>query len=249
MLCVNADAIGELLGIMARAGVDRALAVDALVQALERVATKRQQLVERDTQPRFSAGALLKDLHLARMARESLHVDAPLMECALAEFERVVETGVGNEDYIAVSSSAGRTLRALRSGSACRAAAFERHALARNRETVLQCERLERARWNRIRNVFDRAAGAAAKVRMPRSRRLVGRRVDPRHVQLGDQTEFAQPFKAAIDGRESDARPPLVCFREDIRRRKVAADPARLHDFVNELVVLRQLWLERTRPY
>ncbi len=103
MLCVNADAIGELLGIMARAGVDRALAVDALVQALERVATKRQQLVERDTQPRFSAGALLKDLHLARMARESLHVNAPLMECALAEFERVVETGVGNEDYIAVA--------------------------------------------------------------------------------------------------------------------------------------------------
>jgi len=29
-------------------------------------------------------------------------VDAPLMECALAEFERAIETGLGNEDYIAV---------------------------------------------------------------------------------------------------------------------------------------------------
>ena len=105
MLCVNADAIGELLGIMARAGVDRTLAVDALVQALERVATKRQQLIERDTQPRFSGNALLKDLRLARVARQSLHVDAPLMECALAEFERAIETGLGNEDYIAVGLS------------------------------------------------------------------------------------------------------------------------------------------------
>jgi 3-hydroxyisobutyrate dehydrogenase len=110
MLCVNADAIGELLGIMARAGVDRTLAVDALVQALERVATKRQQLLERDTQPRFSANALLKDLRLARVARESLNVDAPLMECALAEFERAVATGVGNEDYIAVGLALERAL-------------------------------------------------------------------------------------------------------------------------------------------
>jgi 3-hydroxyisobutyrate dehydrogenase-like beta-hydroxyacid dehydrogenase len=110
MLCVNADAIGELLGIMARAGVDRTLAIDTLVLALERVATKRQQLIERDTLPRFSASALLKDLRLARVARQSLDVDAPLMECALAEFERTVETGVGNEDYIAVGLAVERGL-------------------------------------------------------------------------------------------------------------------------------------------
>jgi 3-hydroxyisobutyrate dehydrogenase-like beta-hydroxyacid dehydrogenase len=102
MLGVIADSIGELLGILRRAGVDRAIAVDTLVYMLERVATKRQQLLERDTQPRFSANALLKDLRLAHAARRELHVNAPLMECALAEFEDAVETGVGNEDYIAV---------------------------------------------------------------------------------------------------------------------------------------------------
>jgi 3-hydroxyisobutyrate dehydrogenase-like beta-hydroxyacid dehydrogenase len=112
MLCVNADAIGELLGIMGRAGVDRTLAVDALVTALERVATKRQQLIERDTQPRFSANALLKDLRLARVARESLNVDAPLMECALAEFEKAVDTGLGDEDYIAAGLALERALSA-----------------------------------------------------------------------------------------------------------------------------------------
>jgi 3-hydroxyisobutyrate dehydrogenase-like beta-hydroxyacid dehydrogenase len=95
---------------MARAGVDRTLAIDTLVLALERVATKRQQLIERDTLPRFSASALLKDLRLARVARQSLDVDAPLMECALAEFERTVETGVGNEDYIAVGLAVERGL-------------------------------------------------------------------------------------------------------------------------------------------
>ena len=85
------------------AGVDRALAVATLAQALERVATKREQLIERDTEPRFSANALLKDLRLARVARQRLNANAPLLECALAEFEKAVETGVGDRDYIAVS--------------------------------------------------------------------------------------------------------------------------------------------------
>lgn len=102
MLGVAAGSIGELLGVMERAGVDRALAVDTLLNALERVATKRQQLLACDTQARFSAGALLKDLRLAHAARQRLHANAPLMDCALAEFENVVETGVADEDYIAV---------------------------------------------------------------------------------------------------------------------------------------------------
>jgi 3-hydroxyisobutyrate dehydrogenase-like beta-hydroxyacid dehydrogenase len=102
MLGVIAGSIGELLGIMGRAGVDRTLAINTLVNALERAATKRQQLIDRDMQPRFSAGALLKDLRLAHAARQSMDVNAPLMDCALAEFERAVETGLDNEDYIAV---------------------------------------------------------------------------------------------------------------------------------------------------
>jgi 3-hydroxyisobutyrate dehydrogenase-like beta-hydroxyacid dehydrogenase len=102
MLAVLADSIGELLGIMGRAGVDRSLAIETLVYMLERVATKREQLLERDTQPRFSAGALLKDLHLAHAARQSLDVNAPLMDCALAEFKNAVATGLGDQDYIAV---------------------------------------------------------------------------------------------------------------------------------------------------
>ena len=103
MLAVLADSIGELLGIAGKAGVDRALTIDALMQALGRVATKRQQLIDCDMQPRFSANALLKDLRLARAARENLGVNAPLMDRALAEFEEVVEAArIGNEDYIAV---------------------------------------------------------------------------------------------------------------------------------------------------
>lgn len=116
MLCVNAGAIGELLAIMGRAGVDRTLAVDALVQALERVATKRQQLIDRDTQPRFSANALLKDLRLAFGARQRLHVSAPLLDRALEEFEDAVESGVGNEDYIAVGLALERAEAGLLDG-------------------------------------------------------------------------------------------------------------------------------------
>ncbi|MBV8067361.1 MAG: NAD(P)-dependent oxidoreductase [Candidatus Eremiobacteraeota bacterium] len=102
MLAVLADSIGELLGTMARAGVDRRLAVETLIYMLERVGTKRQQLIEGDTRPRFSASALLKDLRLAHAARQRLQVNAPLMDLAFAEFERMAETGLGDEDYIAV---------------------------------------------------------------------------------------------------------------------------------------------------
>lgn len=101
MLGVIADSLGELLGVLGRAGTDRALAVETLVYMLERVATKRQQLLARDAQPRFSASALLKDLRLAHAARQRLKVNAPVMDCALTEFERTVATGIGDEDYIA----------------------------------------------------------------------------------------------------------------------------------------------------
>jgi 3-hydroxyisobutyrate dehydrogenase-like beta-hydroxyacid dehydrogenase len=109
VLAVLADSIGELLAILRQAGVDRALAVETLVYMLERVATKRNQLLECDTHPRFSANALLKDLRLAYAAREALQVNAPLMDSALAEFERAVETGVGDEDYIAVGLTIERS--------------------------------------------------------------------------------------------------------------------------------------------
>jgi 3-hydroxyisobutyrate dehydrogenase-like beta-hydroxyacid dehydrogenase len=103
MLGVIAGSVGELLNLMRRAGVDRALAADTLVNAIERTATKRGQLLERDIAPRFSAGALLKDLYLARAAREDLQIVAPLMDCALAEFERAIGMGVRGQDYIAAA--------------------------------------------------------------------------------------------------------------------------------------------------
>lgn len=114
MLAVLADSIGELLGTMGRAGVDRALAVETLVYMLQRVATKEQQLIARDTRPRFSANALVKDLHLARAARQNLHVKTPLIELASAEFERAVEAGVGDQDYIAVGLALERSFEEAR---------------------------------------------------------------------------------------------------------------------------------------
>jgi len=103
MLAVLADSLGELLGILRRAGVDRSLAVETLIFMLERVATKRGQLLELDAKARFSAGALLKDLELARFAREGLGVAAPLVAAASSEFERVAASGLEEEDYIAVA--------------------------------------------------------------------------------------------------------------------------------------------------
>ena len=103
VLGVVAASIGELLRITRRAGVDRALVIETLANALERAGTKRQQLIDGDTKPRFSAGALLKDLRLANGVRQRLDMHAPVMDSVLAEFESVVERGVGGEDYIAAA--------------------------------------------------------------------------------------------------------------------------------------------------
>jgi 3-hydroxyisobutyrate dehydrogenase-like beta-hydroxyacid dehydrogenase len=103
-----ADSIGELLEITERGGVDRTLVIDTLVHAFERAGGKRQQLVDRDTKPRFSASALLKDLRLAKGARQTLNVNAPVMDCVLAEFETAVAAGLGDRDYIAVALAVER---------------------------------------------------------------------------------------------------------------------------------------------
>ena len=103
VLGVIADSVGELLRMTHRAGVHRTLAVDTIVHAFERASGKREQLVDRDTEPRFSASALLKDLRLARDARKSVSAGGEVMDCVLAEFERAVERGLGDRDYIAVA--------------------------------------------------------------------------------------------------------------------------------------------------
>lgn len=108
VLGVIADSIGELLAVTDRAGVDRALAVETLIRAFERAGGKRQQLLDRDTKARFSAGALLKDLRLAQDARHSLNVKAPVMDCVLNAFEDAVARGFGNDDYIAVAMALER---------------------------------------------------------------------------------------------------------------------------------------------
>jgi 3-hydroxyisobutyrate dehydrogenase-like beta-hydroxyacid dehydrogenase len=108
VLGVMADSIGELLDITEHGGVDRTLAIDTLVHAFERAGGKRQQLVDRDTQPRFSAAALLKDLRLAKDARQRLNVEAPVMDCVLEEFENAVASGLGDQDYIAVALAVER---------------------------------------------------------------------------------------------------------------------------------------------
>jgi 3-hydroxyisobutyrate dehydrogenase-like beta-hydroxyacid dehydrogenase len=103
VLGVIADSVGELLRMTDGAGVDRTLAIDTIVHAFERAGGKRQQLIDRDSEPRFSASALLKDLRLARDARRSVNAGGDVMDCVLDEFEKTVERTLGDRDYIVVA--------------------------------------------------------------------------------------------------------------------------------------------------
>ena len=99
-----AETLAELLQFCERGGVDRALAVDSIDGAFGRIAaSKRQQLLDRDTEPRFTLDALLKDLLLAREAARSLQVDMPMLETVLPPIEHASAEGLGDRDYIVVA--------------------------------------------------------------------------------------------------------------------------------------------------
>jgi 3-hydroxyisobutyrate dehydrogenase-like beta-hydroxyacid dehydrogenase len=104
VLGVVAETLGELFELCDAAGIDRNVSVPSLVGALQRIAQQKgPQLLAGDTEPRFALSALLKDLHLANQAAQSLKVSIPLLDTVIPEAERVVENGLGDRDYIVLT--------------------------------------------------------------------------------------------------------------------------------------------------
>jgi 3-hydroxyisobutyrate dehydrogenase-like beta-hydroxyacid dehydrogenase len=100
---VVAETLAELLGMCDRAGVDRKTAVQSINSAFGRVAdSKTQQLLDRDSEPRFSLNALLKDLQLAQKAAQAVHAPTPVLDCVLPEVQHAAASGLGDRDYIAL---------------------------------------------------------------------------------------------------------------------------------------------------
>jgi 3-hydroxyisobutyrate dehydrogenase-like beta-hydroxyacid dehydrogenase len=101
---VVAETLTELLEVCDRAGVDRRLAVESISGAFGRIASsKTQQLLDRDSEPRFSLNALLKDLVLSQTAAQSVRVSTPVLDCVLPEVQRASANGLGERDYIALA--------------------------------------------------------------------------------------------------------------------------------------------------
>jgi len=101
---VVAETLSELIADCERGGVDRRLAVESLTSAFGRIAgSKTEQLLDRDSEPRFSLNALLKDLLLARDAAQSVQVVMPILECVLPRIQAAAASGLGERDYIALA--------------------------------------------------------------------------------------------------------------------------------------------------
>jgi 3-hydroxyisobutyrate dehydrogenase-like beta-hydroxyacid dehydrogenase len=101
---VVATTLAEVLAVCERAGVDRRPAIESITGAFGRIASsKTQQLLDRDSEPRFSLNALLKDLLLAREADQSINVPTPILSCVLPTVEGAAARGLGDRDYIAVA--------------------------------------------------------------------------------------------------------------------------------------------------
>jgi len=100
---VVAESLHELLKLCTQAGIDQTLAVDSLTGAFGRIAnSKVQQLHDRDTRPRFSLGALYKDLQLARDSAASVDVALPLLDVVLPAVQHGVDQGLSDSDYISL---------------------------------------------------------------------------------------------------------------------------------------------------
>jgi 3-hydroxyisobutyrate dehydrogenase len=100
---IVAESLHELLKFCAQAGIDEGLAVDSLTGAFARNASSKvRQLHDHDTEPRFSLGALYKDLQLARDAGASIGVALPLLEVVLPAVRQGVDRGLRDRDYISL---------------------------------------------------------------------------------------------------------------------------------------------------
>jgi len=101
---VVAETLAELLQLCDQAGIDHRLAVESVSGAFARTASsKTQQLLDRDSEPRFSLSALLKDLQLASEAAASLRVPLSILDCVIPAVQRAAASGLGNRDYIALA--------------------------------------------------------------------------------------------------------------------------------------------------
>lgn len=101
---VVAETLAELLQLCDKGGIDRRLAVESVSGAFGRVASsKTQQLLDRDSEPRFALNALLKDLQLALQAAESLRVPLSMLDSIVPALQRAAASGLGERDYIALA--------------------------------------------------------------------------------------------------------------------------------------------------
>lgn len=106
---VVAETLAELLQLCDQGGIDHRLAVESVSGAFGRIASsKTQQLLDRDSEPRFSLNALLKDLLLAREAAESLRVPLSMLDCVVPAVQRAAASGLGDRDYIVLALERAR---------------------------------------------------------------------------------------------------------------------------------------------
>ncbi len=100
---IVAESLRELLRLCVQAGIDESVAIDSLSGAFSRIAgSKIKQLHDHDTEPRFSLGALYKDLLLAREAGAHVNVPLPLLDTVIPSVKHGIDEGLADRDYIAL---------------------------------------------------------------------------------------------------------------------------------------------------
>lgn len=106
MCGVQAVVLAEALALVERSGLDRATALDVLLNGAPGsplVKTLTPRMTERAyTPPNFGLRLMMKDLTYARAEAARIGVPLDTAECAIEVFERAVAAGLGDQDFSAV---------------------------------------------------------------------------------------------------------------------------------------------------
>jgi 3-hydroxyisobutyrate dehydrogenase len=100
-------AMGESIALCEAAGIDRAVAVEALSQTASRVCgLKKEKLAKRDWSTDFALELMYKDLTQAQQTAASLNVEMPLLEAVAGLYRQAARGPLGQKDFAAIAEPA-----------------------------------------------------------------------------------------------------------------------------------------------
>jgi 3-hydroxyisobutyrate dehydrogenase len=106
LAAVMLAAMGESLALIEKAGIDRTMALEALVGTVSRVAQLKQAKIQaQDWETQFALDLMHKDLTQTLQAADELGLPMPILAVARESYQRARQNGKGALDFAVITES------------------------------------------------------------------------------------------------------------------------------------------------